>query len=174
MKLYLTVTLVGLFGCGGLGPGREYRVQVDPSLPPIFTQAVIDSASEWAQAVGQDLRLTVVVSGGTCDDKQHTICVHGSDYAFTQGLTGPGSIGSTTYHGATDSADTWLALDWLDTHSGDINATVRHEMGHAFALQHSGPDTAMCYKMTCASDHVTCDDVGQYRYVRGLGFSSCP
>lgn len=164
-------------------PGAFYNVYLDPALGD-KTADILDALRDWETSTAKTPTPVVLVpwSGDlTCVDGtapcEHTITIH---WAPEDGL---GEVAGGTELGVThrnwsvrplEGEHEWSNI-YLDQNlpEHEWRTVIRHELGHALALAHTGPDTIMCAYTTCGSENITCKDVQQYAELRGES-AVCP
>ena len=126
-------------------PGTHYSVFADAPSADLASAA----AAAW-QTTGV---VTLDVFQAPCPESgQGIICVR-------QTALGPDEGGLTVRTDGTDSSD-------VSVIAGMPLAVYEHELGHAMALEHTGPGTVMCPGTGCMSPGVTATDVDQFLSLR--------
>lgn len=171
---------VGVTACAKVIPGDHYTVYIDPAFTDSERAEIIDGLQDWTGKV--PVYFDVVIQA--CDGFDNgVICTHRSDtagviahhgrncFGVTQAQVGSGSRGDTGGQDGKDGGDVWIDMTMVDgavkDHPTILSQTFNHEVGHAMGLKHHKSYALMYPALDPAgSSTVTCDDVGQWYYVR--------
>jgi hypothetical protein len=180
----LAIAGVALLGCARSPPcpGDAYDVFIDPAFgapDSAYGSADVVAALDAWEAAVPELRLRVVVTADACGDA--CIALHPATLAGVARMGTPveadhgSKVGLTVRDGARDAATVWVATDVY----GDLFATIlRHELGHAFGLEHVEPHDGALRLMDpsypAMARAVTCWDAAQYRQLRSARSPPCP
>ena len=166
-RWWLFALLLCLLTCSCEAPGTFYTVAIDPNLSAQDQQAIRQSIVDWR--LFMDGKLTIYEHPGPCVGAGYEACFWASDLAHTDTLIGiHDPLAVTTLYTQDQHADVYVAVDEDGAWStATATQTMTHELGHAMALQHTQPETVMCWTESCANPGLTCDDAAQWLYIRG-------
>ena len=177
----LAVGVVGLAACAQVVPGNHYTVYIDPDFTQDERTALIDGLQDWTSKVPVSFDVFIQKCDGfdngvICTHRSYTaevIAHHGRNcFGVTQTQEGNnGTRGDTGGFDGKDGGDVWLDMQMIGAnvaaHPTILSQTFNHEVGHAMGLKHHKSYALMYPALDPAgSSTVTCDDVGQWYYVR--------
>ena len=180
MKTLLIALLILTAGCS-MRPRDKFRVEMDPAFSAEQQEDLLQAMQDWQTSVAPDpLILDVWIgdeycSRSACND---VITIHPSDLETVEALgdnSNSEDLGVTIYNwhpnafeGEVYWADIYLIpkADSTEHSTAVWNQETRHELGHAFGLNHTGPGSVMCKNAVCASEEISAEDVWQFRQVR--------
>lgn len=183
IKGLIVIAAITCTACSNALPDK-YDVYIDPAFDSYSAGLVSSSCREWeskVDATGGHLELNDTVEYKLCSSGHETcsnaITVHPQTTAWITSYVSNGgelygdtnSTNNFDWRGDTHWGDIWIAMD---APVGIFPHLVKHELGHAMALSHTGPGTIMCGTYQCGSNEVMCADVEQWANLRG-GQVSC-
>ena len=136
----------------------SYTVYISPDLTPAHAIEVMHGMDSWQEMSAGMITFTPVVSDHQCV-MTGEICVRPVTYDL-----GNGKVGYTD-RSAEDASNIVLDESVPDE---EFHPLVRHELGHALGLNHTGPGTVMCGDYYCGSKDVTCADAQYAMSLRGI------
>jgi hypothetical protein len=151
---------VVVIACGGCAVGwapnttRHYGIYVDPNFTDDQANAILEAANAWQTATGS----FITFQGSEHPTGDAVIAVHGLPIAGMDEK----ACGMTEFDGV--PSDLYVANDINPTL---FSITVKHELGHALGLMHTGTGTIMCADASCVSWTITCADLTQLCKVWG-------
>ena len=156
--------------CGGLS--NHYDVKIDPSFSPEQRANVAQALYAWTQAV-PELSFSISMEDCPVTIKSDQICIINTSLAYVKQREQSDALAFTWTNNVDQNSECYIPTD--DPISQDQAAQVEiitHELGHALGLSHTGPGTIMCVSAWeegtgCGSEFITCQDVGQYKILRG-------
>lgn len=175
----LTAGVVGA-GCAKVIPGDHYTVYVDPTFTDSERAAIIDGLQDWTSKVPVSFDVFIQACNGFDNG---VICTHRSDtadviahhgrncFGVTQAQVGSGTRGDSGGVDGKDGGEVWIDMQMVAgaqaSHPTILSQTFNHEVGHAMGLVHHTTYALMYPSLKPeGSTTVTCDDVGQWFYVR--------
>jgi hypothetical protein len=153
LPLFALLLISGLaFGSNALSPHYQiYNVEGD--IDADVTQATRD----WARATPASFTFRSVTCEGI---KEGRICIHIiTDDEFASFGLDDNTLGITYTRPHTSGAEVWVRSS-IPGFSRVV--TIRHELGHAMGLHHSGPGTLMAPSLDTGSTTITIDDVAAF------------
>ena len=171
--------LAALPACTGDKPEDNYTVYIDPAFDTATQQMIINGLTDWQNRVwksGHFLWLSPVIGTHDCSHEcDDIIVIHASTKANVSTMVTPVSDSRDGVNIRTwrenpmtghhyDWSDMYLATDMPPSNMYQI---IRHEIGHALALQHTPPGDIMCRDTDCQSDDIVQADVDQFLKLRG-------
>lgn len=178
MKRIATVALLCCaVGCEGkLLPENSYTVYIDPAFGENVGDVYV-ALAEWqstAEQYGQKLDLYPVVEYKLCDGicGPGEITIHPATITSIDADFGGNYLGYTIRDTDVDRADAWVGSNITDP--VEWSTTLKHELGHEFALIHTGPGTIMFHQWgDQVSRTVSCADIQQYAHLRNQAGPEC-
>lgn len=135
--------------------GRVWRIVIDEGAPAWFDAEVRRAIVDWEQNVGCPTAFSIergdVATGGRMPPPQE-VHVYVVDRFDDPGRHGEGYA----WYGLGGGSQVLLLRDRTE----DVACVVRHELGHAFGLEHA--DGAVVMNERCMSSTVTRDDADAY------------
>lgn len=143
-----------LAGCTP-APASSYRVQLSPAFTADQQESILAAVDDWRAVV--PVHFDVAVSACSGDDDCR-ICVAPS--YETQGEP----LGRTERRWwlSGESATSTLFVACIAETTTTLEEAAAHELGHAMALEHTGPGTLMCADGTCMAPKPVAEDVSQW------------
>ena len=176
MKRLIVLLAAGcLMGCMQDRPIENYTVYIDPAFGD-RTVDVVNAFDDWATKVQwHSPHFDITVFNLVCDNScTNVITVHPETMAQIANHQGTDDLGYTmrtwtdrAFNGNNEWSNVFIASDMPAREQQYFVQTVRHEIGHALALQHTGCITVMHFDANCASPEISEGDIEQYESLRG-------
>jgi hypothetical protein len=162
----------------------QYTVLIDPAFDALGEMPqVMEGLQLWEVATG--VTFIPVISNVVCDKDTSVFSPDNSDtchHAFSihpdthddlvskfNDTTLIGYCRGWSLRNAGSVVGAWSNV-YVQYNTSAFAETLQHEVGHALGLVHTGPGTLMCWNTDCSPGQITCDDVQQYRALRGISF----
>jgi hypothetical protein len=164
-----------LIQCGGLS--NHYDIKIDPSFDDQQKENIANALYNWQQAV-PELSLSIYIEQCPIKIGTDQICIINSSREYIDSREHDDSLALTTRNYTDQNSMVYIPTDdeWSAYPPGQVQI-ITHELGHAFGLHHTGAGTLMCAQAWyeppplaspgCAAEFITCQDIAQYKEVRG-------
>lgn len=159
-KILACVVALGSAACAQK-PSSHYSVYIDPTMNAYDTDAMLSGLQSWEQSVNVTFDTKIGLPFTT---EEHQIVLHASTKADVAKRGVEGDIGVTFRDEEQDRADIYYGLDL--TNESTLHVEIRHELGHAMGLSHTGAGSLMCANKECAAENITSTDIAQYNSLR--------